>query len=168
MATDKAIDARRDSRDEHVVIFRLAEEFYALDIQHIQEIVRMQQITSIPGAAYYVDGLTKFRGSAIPVLDLRRRCGVTANEYTPDTRIVVVSGGDGMVGLTVDAVTEVRRIPAEQIEANSNVVRERENEYIRGIAKLEDRLVALIELDGLIPSGTAADTDAPEELTEAA
>ena len=128
----------------------------------------MQQITSIPGAAYYVDGLTKFRGNAIPVLDLRRRCGVTANEYTPDTRIVVVSGGDGMVGLTVDAVTEVRRIPAEQIEANSNVVRERENEYIRGIAKLEDRLVALIELDGLIPAGTAVDADASEELVEAA
>lgn len=128
----------------------------------------MQQITSIPGSAYYVDGLTKFRGSAIPVVDLRRRCGVEAGEYTPDTRIVVVSGGDGMVGLTVDAVTEVRRIPGEQIEANSNVVRERENEYIRGIAKLEDRLVALIELDGLIPAGATAHTEETEETEDEA
>jgi purine-binding chemotaxis protein CheW len=162
MATDTLSDSRRETREEHVVIFRLANEFYALDIQHIQEIVRMQQITTIPGAAYYVDGLTKFRGSAIPVIDLRRRCGVGANEYTPDTRIVVVSGGDGMVGLTVDAVTEVKRIPGEQIEPNSNVVREPENDYIRGIAKLEDRLVALIELSGLIPSLTFGAVEAAE------
>ncbi len=168
MAADTTVDTRRDTREEHVVIFRLAEEFYALDIQHIQEIVRMQQITSIPGAAYFVDGLTTFRGSAIPVIDLRRRCGVSANDYTPDTRIVVVSGGDGMVGLTVDAVTEVRRIPSDQIEANSNVVRERENEYIRGIAKLEDRLVALIELNALIPGGTLAEPGDAQELTAAA
>ena len=152
MANDSLSDSRRDAREEHVVIFRLANEYYALDIQHIQEIVRMQQITAIPGSAYYVDGLTKFRGNAIPVIDLRRRCGVTAGEYTPDTRIVVVSGGEGMVGLTVDAVTEVKRIPSEQIEPNSSVARERENDYIRGIAKLEERLVALIELDGLVPS----------------
>ena len=162
MATDTLSDSRRETREEHVVIFRLANEFYALDIQHIQEIVRMQQITRVPGAAYYVDGLTKFRGNAIPVIDLRRRCGVGANEYTPDTRIVVVSGGDGMVGLTVDAVTEVKRIPGEQIEPNSNVVREPENDYIRGIAKLQDRLVALIELGGLIPSLTFGEVEASE------
>lgn len=167
MAADPTSETRRGTREEHVVIFRLANDYYALDIQHIQEIVRMQQITSIPGAAYYVDGLTKFRGNAIPVIDLRRRCGVPTNEYTSDTRIVVVSGGEGMVGLTVDAVSEVKRIPGEQIEANSNVVREPENDYIRGIAKLEDRLVALIELSGLIPT-MAAVQDYSDEVRAAA
>ncbi|MBA4180976.1 MAG: chemotaxis protein CheW [Anaerolinea sp.] len=168
MATDTHSESRSDAREEHVVIFRLASEFYALDIQHIQEIVRMQQITAIPGAAYYVDGLTKFRGNAIPVIDLRRRCGVAASEYTQDTRIVVVSGGDGMVGLTVDAVTEVKRIPGEQIEPNSNVVREAENDYIRGIAKLEDRLVALLELGGLIPAVISRETETLEPVQAAA
>jgi len=168
MATNTAPETGRQHREEHVVIFRLAEEFYALDIQYIQEIVRMQQITSIPGAAYYVDGLTTFRGSAIPVIDLRRRCGVAVSDYSFDTRIVVVSSGEGMVGLTVDAVTEVRRIPADQIEANSNVVKQRDNEYIRGIAKLEDRLVALIELDGLLPTTIVSDAEESATLAEAA
>jgi purine-binding chemotaxis protein CheW len=168
MATENTIDVGTGNHEEHVVIFRLAQEFYALDIQHIQEIVRMQQVTSIPGAAYFVDGLMTFRGSAIPVLDLRRRCGVTADEHTPETRIVVVTAGSGMVGLTVDAVTEVRHIPGENVEANSDVVRASENEYIRGIAKLDDRLVALIELSELIPTSEAPQTAAAASLAAAA
>ena len=90
-----------DDGEEHVVIFRLAEEFYALDIQTVQEIVRMQSITSIPGADPWVEGITNLRGRVVPVIDLRNRCNVTANEHTPETRIVVVSAASGMVGLIV-------------------------------------------------------------------
>ncbi|GIW13815.1 MAG: chemotaxis protein CheW [Tepidiforma sp.] len=143
------------SSEEHVVIFKLADEYYALDIQTVQEIVRMQTITSIPGADFWVEGITNLRGRVVPVIDLRKRCGVPAGEYTPETRIVVVSSSTGMVGLIVDAVSEVMRIPGDQVEPPSAIVAGPENGYLRGVAKLEDRLVSLVDLEGVLP--TSAD-----------
>jgi purine-binding chemotaxis protein CheW len=151
--TDSVIEpAGNPAAEEHVVIFRLADEYYAVDIQAVQEIVRMQTITSIPGSESWVEGITNLRGRVVPVIDLRRRCGVTANEPASETRIVVVSSSNGMVGLIVDAVSEVMRIPADQVELPSTIVAAAENTYLRGIAKLEDRLVSLMDLDGVLPS----------------
>lgn len=140
------------STDEHVVIFRLGDEYYALDIQTVQEIVRMQTITSIPGSDFWVEGITNLRGRVVPVIDLRKRCGIDAGEYTSETRIVVVSSAGGMVGLIVDAVSEVMRIPGDQVEPPSSIVSMPENTYLRGIAKLDDRLVSLMDLEGVLPS----------------
>jgi len=150
--------------EEHVVIFRLADEYYALDIQTVQEIVRMQTITSIPGSDIWVEGITNLRGRVVPVIDLRKRCGVEAGEYTAETRIVVVSSATGMVGLIVDAVSEVMRIPGEQVEPPSAIVSVPENTYLRGIAKLDDRLVSLMDLEGVLP----ASEDIELELAQAA
>lgn len=154
----RQIDSRQ-GREEHVVIFRLADEFYALDIQSVQEIVRMQTITAIPGSDPWVEGITNLRGRVVPVIDLRRRCGVAANEHTSETRIVVVGSANGMVGFIVDAVSEVLRIPADQVERPNNIVSVAENTYLRGVAKLNDRLVALMDLDGLL-SGAVSGTEA--------
>ena len=151
--------------EEHVVIFRLADEYYALDIQCVQEIVRMQTITSIPGADAWVEGITNLRGRVVPVIDLRRRCSVPSSEYTAETRIVVVSSANGMVGLIVDAVSEVMRIPSEQIEPPSSIVSVPENSYLRGVAKLDDRLVSLMDLEGVLPSEMIV---GEEELVEVA
>lgn len=138
--------------EEHVVIFKLSDEYYALDIQTVQEIVRMQTITAIPGADFWVEGITNLRGRVVPVLDLRKRCGVPASDYTSETRIVVVSSATGMVGLIVDAVSEVMRIPSDQVEPPSAIVAGPENGYLRGVAKLEDRLVSLMDLEGVLPN----------------
>jgi purine-binding chemotaxis protein CheW len=155
-------------QEEHVVIFRLAEEFYALDIQAVQEIVRMQTITSIPGSDPWVEGITNLRGRVVPVLDLRVRCGVAAAPPTGETRIVVVSGHDGMVGLIVDAVSEVMRIPHEQVEPPSTLVSMSSNSYLRGIAKLDDRLISLMELDGVLPMAQNDDEPSPYDVAAAA
>jgi purine-binding chemotaxis protein CheW len=138
--------------EEHVVIFRLANENYAIDIQSVQEIVRMQAITAIPGAADYIEGITNLRGRVVPVIDLRKRCGIAASDHTAETRIVVVSNEGSMVGLVVDAVTEVLRIPADDIEYPSGLMTGPENSYLRGTAKLDNRLVSLMDLEGLLPA----------------
>jgi purine-binding chemotaxis protein CheW len=140
--------------EEHVVIFRLADEFYALDIQAVQEIVRMQTITAIPGSEAWVEGITNLRGRVVPVIDLRRRCSLAAGDYTSETRIVVVTSASGMVGLIVDAVSEVMRIPGELVELPGGIVNIPEHAYLRGIAKLEDRLVSIMDLDGVLPDAT--------------
>jgi len=149
--------------EEHVVVFRLGVEYYALDIRAVQEIVRMQAITSIPGSEFWVEGITNLRGRVVPVIDLRKRCNIDASEYTPETRIVVVTSDNGMVGLIVDAVSEVMRIPADQVEIPSSVVNVHENTYLRAIAKLEDRLVSLMDLNGVLPAdGKMAASDEEE------
>lgn len=144
-------DESRGSNEEHVVIFLLANEHYALDIRAVQEIVRMQAITSIPGADAWMTGITNLRGRVVPVIDLRVRCGLTPSDVTAETRIVVVNGGGSMVGLIVDGVSEVMRIPGDQIEASSSIVAVPATAHIRGVAKLPDRLVSLMDLDGVLP-----------------
>ncbi|MEO9255014.1 MAG: chemotaxis protein CheW [Tepidiformaceae bacterium] len=145
--------------EEHVVVFRLGDESYALDIQCVQEIVRMQTITRVPGAEAWVEGITNLRGRVVPVIDLRRRCHIVPCAYTAETRIVVVSSPGGMVGLTVDAVSEVIRIPVGQIEAPGEIAGLPQHAYLRGIAKLEDRLISLLDLEGILPDAA----ESPEE-----
>lgn len=169
MAEKAALSGEGDARsEEHVVIFRLGEEFYALDIQAIQEIVRLQAITPIPGAEPWLTGITNLRGRVVPVVDLRVRCGTPVAEPTSETRIVVANGDHGTVGFIVDAVTEVLRIPLEQIEAPAAFVSPARR-YLRAIAKLEGRLVSLMDLDGILPTdGEMEDLAIEGATTEAA
>jgi purine-binding chemotaxis protein CheW len=166
-STDTADVTAHAATEEHVVVFRLAEEYYALDIQAVQEIVRMQTITTIPGSDAWVEGITNLRGRVVPVIDLRRRCNIAASDYTTETRIVVVSSTNGMVGLIVDAVSEVMRIPSDQIEPPSGIVSVPENSYLRGVAKLDDRLVSLMDFEGVLPSEGADSGDERVEVAAA-
>ncbi|MFN0146931.1 MAG: chemotaxis protein CheW [Dehalococcoidia bacterium] len=140
--------------DEHVVVCRLEREHYALEISVVQEIVRMQPITEIPGAPASVVGVTSFRGHVVSVIDLRRCCGFNASEPTADTRIIVVAvDGGETYGLIVDAVTEVLRIPKGDIEPVGAMLGE--SPILRGIAKLADRLVSLLDLEKVLPQPAA-------------
>jgi len=139
-----------------IVIFDLAGETYGADIQAVQAIVRMQQITRIPQAPPAVEGVINLRGKVNPVMDLRKRFGLNATEETKDSRIVIVNIGDQDVGLIVDAVAEVTRIPLDSIEPPSDVVSTVETDYISGIAKFEDRMIILLDLDKVM-AGTQVD-----------
>jgi len=157
--------------EQHVVIFRLAQEYYAIDIHAVQEIVRLQPITAIPGADPWVKGITNLRGRVVPVVDLRKRCGLEESEHTQETRIVVVHCSAGMVGLIVDAVTEVLRIPSASIEPPNALSQNASNAYLQAVAKLEDRLVSIVNLDallGLDAATVAATGEAQRALDEAA
>ncbi len=149
------------------MIFQLGGEHYGLDIHAVQEIVRMQSITPIPGADPSVRGITNLRGRVVPVIDLGVRCGFLAAEATPATRIVVVMSEEGMVGLTVDAVSEVIRIPGDCVELPGQLAGLPGHSFIRGIAKLPDRLVSLLDLEHVLPARTVRD-DEPSAGQEAA
>ncbi len=151
-----------------VVIFSLAAEHYGLEIQSVQEIVRMQAITAIPGPDSWVEGVTNLRGRVVPIIDLRKRCGIEASETTAESRIIVVSSERGMVGLIVDAVSEVLRIPVDQIEPPAALVSVVGNSFIRGIAKLPDRLVSLMDLERLLSNEDTDSAAEPAENTAAA
>jgi purine-binding chemotaxis protein CheW len=140
-----------------LVVFDLASEHYGVDISDVREIMRMQNITKVPGAVSYVEGVINLRGKVLPVLDLRKRLGLKVAEQTEESRIVVVDIADGEVGVIVDAVTEVLRVPNASIEPPSSMVAQGNSDYLRGIAKLTDRLIILLDLNKLLSSKIDAD-----------
>ncbi|HBK61332.1 MAG TPA: chemotaxis protein CheW [Firmicutes bacterium] len=130
-----------------LVVFELGDESYGVDISRVQDINRMQEITEIPHAPESVVGVINLRGRVIPVIDLRKRFGLSAAPNTKDTRIVVVHMEHNLIGMIVDAVSKVLRIPADIVEPPSPVLASIDSSYLRGIAKLDDNLVVLLDLD---------------------
>ena len=150
-------DANNAMNEIQLVVFDLASEHYGVDISDVREIMRMQNITKVPGAMSYVEGVINLRGKVLPVLDLRKRLGLKVAEQTEESRIVVVDIADGEVGVIVDAVTEVLRVPNAAVEPPSSMVAQGNSDYLRGIAKLTDRLIILLDLNKLLSSKADAD-----------
>ena len=140
-----------------VVVCQLGDERYGLDIGSVYEIIRFQQSTAVPASPGFVDGVINLRGRIVPVMDLASRFGMSRSATTMSTRIIV-AGTDGMrVGLVVDAVTEVLMLAEEAIEPTPEVAAGFDATYIRGIAKLGDQLVILLDLSALFAEyGTAS------------
>ncbi len=147
--------------DHQVVIFRLAGSSYAVEIAAVREIIRPQPVTFVPQAPPFVVGVINLRSSIGPVLDLRRRCGLPAGEETRDSRVVVVQVGDQSVGLQVDGVSEVVSLPHEVIEPAAGLIRGAQEQLLRGVARLEDRLVMLLDLSKAIDTNLVPEI-APE------
>ncbi len=132
--------------ETQLVVFDLAAEFYGVDIGDVREIIRMQSITRVPGAPPFIEGVINLRGKVVPVVDLRKRLGLNVNEQTQETRIVVVDIAGRDVGVIVDGVTEVLRIPLSSVEPPSSMITNADSDYLRGIARLEDKLIILLDL----------------------
>ncbi len=151
--------------EQQLVVFDLAQEAYGVDIGTVREIIRMQDVTSVPHRPDYVSGVINLRGRITPVVDLRKRFDLSDLEITRDSRIVVVDIQGDDIGMIVDAVTEVLRISTTQIEPPSTMIAAGGSDYIVGIAKLEERLVLLLDLERVL---TTAMGEAPVELLPAA
>jgi purine-binding chemotaxis protein CheW len=139
-----------------LVVFELGDERYGLDIATVYEIIRHQPITAVPQAPAFVEGVINLRGRIIPVVDLRDRFGMAAGDLTKATRIVVCEAAGTRVGLVVDGVSEVLMVSGDAIEATPDVAAGADAAYLRGIAKLGERLIILLDLDGLFGDGAAA------------
>ncbi len=133
--------------EEQVVVFDLADEQYGVDIARVHEIIRLPSVTAVPRAPRFVEGVINLRGRVIPVVDLRMRLHLQAGERGRSARIVVVEMRGETIGAIVDGVTEVLRVPAAAVEPPSPVVTTVETSYLRGIAKVDDRLIILLDLD---------------------
>ena len=133
-----------------LVSFNIGEEEFGLGIQSIQEINRMVEITRVPNSPEFVTGVINLRGKVIPIVDLRKRFGFPPKESDRNTRIIVVELGDMVVGFTVDAVSEVLRIPKNITEPPPPIVAGIGSEYITAVAKLENRLLILLDLERIL------------------
>ena len=141
--------------EKQMVLFELGNETYGLDIATVHEIIRMQPITKVPKAPVFVEGVINLRGKVIPVIDIGKKFGFEKIEKARNNRIVVVYLQDTTLGIIVDAVTEVVRIPHESIEPVSDIVTTGNSDYLQGIAKLQNKMVILLALEKLLSADKA-------------
>lgn len=141
---------RRDDDLLQLVTFSIGSEEFGVDILKVIEIIRTMEITKVPKAPAFVEGVINLRGQVIPIIDLRRRFGLADKAGDSDTRIIVIEINGMSVGFVVDSVSEVLRIPATTVEPAPPVVAGMDSDYISGVGKLEDRLLILLDLDKLL------------------
>lgn len=135
-----------------LVTFRIGEEEFGVDIVAVKEIIRLMQITMVPRAPEFIEGVINLRGKVIPVVNMRKRFNKAQHAPDSSTRIVVMELDQKIVGFLVDGVSEVLRIPETTVEDPPPVVAGIGSEYIRGIGKLDNRLLILLDLDHLLGS----------------
>jgi purine-binding chemotaxis protein CheW len=131
-----------------LVSFTLSHEEYGVEVLKVREIIRMAGITHMPNAPHYVGGIINLRGKVIPVISMRKRFGMTELENNAQTRIIIMDIEGELKGFIVDAVSEVIRISAGEIQPPpSAAIGGGEQECIAGVINRSERLLVLLDLD---------------------
>lgn len=133
-----------------LVSFQIGSEEFAIDIIMVQEIIKMFDITRVPKALFYVEGVINLRGRVIPIINIRKRLGLPIRSYDKNTKIIVVEINKKILGFIVDAVSEVIEISNSTIEPPPSIMGEVDSEFISGIGKLNDRLLVLLDLEKVL------------------
>lgn len=128
------------------VIFKLQGEFYGVEVEYVENIEKLAEITRVPYTEPSVRGVVNLRGIIVPIIDLRMKFGLGRVEYTDDTRMIIVNYDDNKIGMLVDSSSETFQIKDDDIDAASNVSKQSSIEYIRSIGKKDGRVVMLIDL----------------------
>ena len=150
-----------DAGTIQVVSFRLANEEYGIEITKVQEIILVGEITRVPQTSPYIKGLINLRSTVIPIVDLRLRFGMPEEAATDETRIMVMNVGGKTTGIIVDAVSEVLRISRDQLAPPPPpTVSGLGRDYLTGLAKLDKRLLILLDVDRLLSEVAAATSTA--------
>lgn len=154
----------RERREETVqlLVFRLGDEEYGVDILQARGIEHLDQgITRVPKAPAFVEGVINLRGEIVPIVDLRKRFGLVIKAIGYDSRVIIVEVENHLVGMTVDAIVEVLRISSSSIEPAPEIVKGVDAFYLAGVAKIQDRLIVLLNLDRALSAQEA------QELSQA-
>jgi purine-binding chemotaxis protein CheW len=138
------------SRELHIVGFRVGRESYGLPISALHEIVRVPEITAVPDAPDYVEGVINLRGKIVSVVDLRKRFGKPATALDRRHRILVVEHGGRLAGMIVDSASEVLKIPESEIEAAPAMMQEGGLDCVTGLGKYNGRLIILLDINKVL------------------
>ncbi len=149
-------ETTRSADEAILVVFTVGDGVYGVDVSQVREIASMHDTTPMPDAPDYVDGVTNLRGQVTTVTNLRRRFGLPEKENDDRSRVIVVEPDGVPVGMVVDSVSEVLRMPADAIEPVPEILMESggadiDSEYIRGVGKLDGgALIILLDLEKLL------------------
>lgn len=131
-----------------LVIFKLGEEEFGVDILQVREIERLEQgVTRVPKSPNFVEGVINLRGEIIPIVDLRKRFGLVVQAIGHESRVVIVETNENLIGMMVDVVVEVLRVNVSAIELAPSITKGVDAYFLSGVAKIGDRLIILIDLE---------------------
>jgi purine-binding chemotaxis protein CheW len=145
-----ATEALRPSLELHLVTFALDREEFGIPIEQVREVIRVGEITRVPQARPHVRGVTNLRGRVLAVVEIRTRMGLPAAEITPRSRVVVVGVHDRILGILVDGVSQVVKVPAETVAPAPEEVLSPGTDYITGVARWNSRLIMLLDLEKVL------------------
>ncbi|AIY89716.1 chemotaxis protein CheW [Geoglobus acetivorans] len=141
----------RSNDNVQVIVFTLGEERYGVDISQVREIIKPSEITRIPNAPDFVEGVINLRGQITTIINLRKRFNMEPKPIDNNTRIIVVEYDNAVIGMMVDNVTEVKYLPVSEIEELPQVITSRsEARFLKGVGKLPDGLLILIDLNKVL------------------
>ncbi len=135
------------AKNLQLVVFNIGKELYGVGIDAVHEIVKVPDITEVPDAPAFLEGVINLRGKIVPVVDLRKRMNLEGKEKTKSSRVLITENDGRLVGLLVDAVSEVLKLPPDAVEAPPEMVSSVGVEYITGVAKVEGNLIILLNLE---------------------
>lgn len=143
------------------ILFKLVDQTFAVEVQQVISIERLQHITAVPRTSAFIKGVTEIRGETTAIIDLKERLQMPAVENTNETRILVVTIEGMQVGLIVDAATEVKDIAQEDLEAAPQLISGIRDTFLHGVAKIDERLILILDLEKIL------DFEETNELKEA-
>ncbi|MDH4128504.1 MAG: chemotaxis protein CheW [Spirochaetota bacterium] len=135
---------------KQLVTFSVKDEEFGLDILQVQEVLRLPQITVLPKAPSFIKGVIDLRGSIIPIIDLREKFGLDHEKYSDTTRVIIVDITNKKIGMVVDNVSQVVRVPESYISPPPSMIQKGITDYLDGVVRLEDRLIILLNVDALL------------------
>lgn len=143
-------------KELQVVVLNVGGEEFGVSIMNVHEIIRMVPVTKLPNSSRFVEGVINLRGNVIPIVDLRKRFGSSQIEQGEECRIVVVNPNDQVVGVIVDGVSEVLKIPNSEIDPPPTVVTNG-TDFITGIGKVGERLLIILDINKLFSTDEVID-----------
>ena len=148
------------ARELHIVGFQVGRETYGVPITSLHEIVRVPEITAVPDAPVFMEGVINLRGKIVSVMDLRKRLG--EKKFTPNkrNRILVVEHHGRLSGLIVDSASEVLKIPSSDVEPSPTTMQEGSLNCVTGLGKYKGRLIVLLDMNRLLDMGAAQKNEA--------
>lgn len=132
------------------IVVKINKELYGIDIQMVQNIIRMDRITRVPQSPEFIKGVINLRGDIIPVMSMRTKFNLEADEYTNNTRIIIAKTNDHTMGIIVDSVKEVIQLKPEAVEDIDGLSSDISTIFIQGVGKTEDDIITLLNVEGLI------------------
>ncbi|GAB6098551.1 chemotaxis protein CheW [Halanaerocella petrolearia] len=138
------------SAENQFLTFKVADEEYGVDVLKVQEIIRYREPTSVPNTPDIIKGVLNFRGEVIPIIDIRQKFNFSLREYDNFTVIIALEIGDKIIGVIVDEVSDIVSFSVDDIQSELEFGSKIDTEYIKGMAKLDKRLIILLYLDKLL------------------
>ena len=135
---------------KQIVVFKLLDEEYSIDIMHVLEIINYEPIREVPEVPDYVEGIVNLRGTIYPIFNLRTRLHMMPYMAMDDTKIILIHLGELKVGMIVDSLREILTIQEEELEQKSKVLEKYESKYIEEIVKKDDRMIVILNVDLLL------------------